>query len=331
MIRSFYQKLVFIDTMTRWPGTNGFSMVQTLSNDQSASAGRLERGKEAITAMCKSFCDMLSKVATEHDTTSLLQDVLSDAELLDSICFDNAIGTGSIVLTNIIPKLLAEGYFDLIADYLRWNGPSVDMITTERMVSDHVDEAVFSEIDDSSKIHRAIQCQDVLGPLLPEAKSRFQAMRRFLDASHFISTVLFDGKDATHLSPLELKEMDGLIAIELVLQSVPESVLCGNSQWMDQAFADGANQSLRHAKATLTAESSDDNLPALPGGAIFHLATILALEDNRSVIAVKCRVIHHAVECRFYGAAAAVARTLISNGSGDGGLGDDEQVQSWVR
>ncbi|KAG7356314.1 hypothetical protein IV203_001000 [Nitzschia inconspicua] len=316
IIKSFYKKLVFIDILTRWPGCRALSMVHNLGNSESLMDYSLsEYEKGIIDVMCKSFFDTLTRLANDQDKVSLLEDLLSDVEMLSNVCFEGSSDIATTICMSITPQLLNEGDWDLIATYLRWNGPSVDSATVQRMVIDLVDDAVFSELIDGDKISRSIQCQDILGPLLPKARGRLHSMRRYLDASHFISTVLFDGKNVRQISPLEIKELSGLDCIETVLQLVPESVLCGSVQWMDEVFAVEANRALRRACGSndaLVTESSNGAVPPLPGGAIFHLATILALEDSVAVVAVKCRFIHYAVKCGFHGAAAAVGRTLIS-------------------
>jgi hypothetical protein len=202
----------------------------------------------------------------------------------------------------------------LIAAYLDWSGLSVDQTYVERIIVDYVDEAVFSDDNDANKISCAIRCQDILGPLVPGTQARFRSIRRFLDASHFVSTVLFEGKNVKQVSPLELREMSGLDALETVLQTVPESVVSGSAQWKDSVFAAEANHVYRQVWHSMEGTRDDvdkEVLPTLPGGAIFRLATILALKGSNSVIAVKCRVIHYAMECHFHGAAAAIARTLL--------------------
>lgn len=324
LIQTFYGDLVFVDTLSRWPGINPFSINQTLKKTSTTEL-LSESRKEVIISLINSFSDVLSRVDRDSDKHSLLKDLLSDVETINNISFEQSIDVAEILCMHIIPGFLTEGDFELVATYLRWTGPSVDSTVVQRMVIDYADETVFAESDDTTKVTLAIRCQDVLGPLLPEAEAKFQSIRRFLDASHFISTVLFDERDVRQLSPLVLKEMSGLDGVETVLQSVPESVVCGCTQWKDEVFAMESNRVLRNASSTKDiseAESLFGELPPLPGGAIFHLATILSLEDREAVVAVKSRVVHYAVECRFYGAAAAVARTLMNDVESGSGSSD---------
>ena len=117
------------------------------------------------------------------------------------------------------------------------------------------------------------------------------------------------------LKPLDFKEMKALDVVEIVLREVPECIVCGCLQWMEDIYARDANNLLRQAASATEVTIEEDginDLPDLPGGAVFHLATILGLDSKISVLAVKCRVIHYAIQSGFHGAGASIARTLIN-------------------
>jgi hypothetical protein len=54
-------------------------------------------------------------------------------------------------------------------------------------------------------------------------------------------------------------------------------------------------------------------LPPLPGIPVFRLAELLGLEDNRSIVAVKSRIILHGIGANLHGPSAAICRTLLAD------------------
>jgi hypothetical protein len=317
-INTLYTTLVTLDVFSGWPGSRAFPNVVKLHETTNLLRNDSMKSRQNVMdGICQSFLELTGKIANNQNRKLLLRDLVSDLENLNKISFESSVDVATTVCNNVIPDLLSRGSFDLVAELIGLGGSSVDKAQIEQAVLDYVDELTFSENSSEIEISRAIRCQDILGPLLPEAQNSFQSIRRFLDASHFVSTVLFDGRNVKHMHPMDFKNMSGLDAVETVLQSVPESVVCGCPQWMDSVFAINANRTLRDAASAGEMSSSEQSLaevPVLPGGAVFHLATVLRLEDSKSVLAVKCRVIFYAMESEFYGAAAAIARTLIYEG-----------------
>lgn len=299
-LETLYQMLVCFDACSRWPGL-----------DVSLCIDPKREGEDVCVEVCKSFCAIVGRIPSGEDKISSLKDLLSDLTNLNDVCFRGRIEVGRILSSHLVPSLLEKGAFDLLAVFLASGGALVDQEGTEKSVLDFVDEAVFAT---GSNVTAAIKCQEVVGPKLPKLKATFESIRRYLHASHFIATVIFDGTDARALNPSELKNMSPFDAVEVVMRMVPQSVICGCPQWMDEAFAREANKALREAESpsgSVEEPSPQDGLPILPGGAIFHLATILGLDESMAVLAVKCRVIHYALECEFFGTAAAIARTFV--------------------
>ena len=311
-METLFRHLVYIDIVGRWPGCKPFASYLKIDGIKSDGKEESKVGESIIVEFCRSFNNAVQGIALNQDKVSLFRDLLSDVENLNEICFNKSLDAATIICMHVVPELIESGLFGLVSVYLGHNGSVVDAAQVQRLVLEYVDDAVFSSGGDGSSIAHAIRCQDILGPLLPEAQSAFQSIRRYLDAAHFVDTVVFEGKDALFLLPKDFKRMGPLDSVECVLRTVPESVVCGSPEWIDEVFARNANRALREAESSRNDPAHDNvRLPVLPGGAIFHLATILGLEDSTSVLVVKCRVVHYALKCGFYGAAASIARTLI--------------------
>lgn len=114
------------------------------------------------------------------------------------------------------------------------------------------------------------------------------------------------------MRPVELRNQFPLDVIESILQDVPQSITCGCPQWQDELYAQSSNAILRMVSSSRHPEfDAPEEMPVLPGGAIFHLATILGLEDEKSALVVKSRVITYAISVGLHGAAAAICRTMV--------------------
>jgi hypothetical protein len=318
-IQAFYQDLVGMDLLSRWPGCKQpFAFFNMRQIKRNKTDHVFEEEYSDVLEICKSFFATATVITSARDEVALFHDLLCDIRSLNEVCFGSSLDISTVVCKHVIPALLQKGYFEIVASYLGSDSTVGDKEKIQYSVLEYIDEAIFSERDDKSRISDAIKCQQVLEPLLDSSlESIFQSNRRYLDASRFVSTVLFDGKLGNPLKPLDFKEMNALDAIEKVLQKVPECIGCGCSQWMDSAYARDANNLLRQAESR-TGVILDENqnnalpdLPDLPGGGVFHLATILGLESKTSALVVKCRVIHYALQIGFHGAAASIARTLI--------------------
>jgi hypothetical protein len=114
LVNSLFKLLVTIDILTRWPGSSPFSIVQTLENGQSCTSDQLkEHRMDVIDAICNSFVDVLPGIDDDSDKISLLKDLLSDVESLNSTCFDESIDVASVLCLHVIPELVSRTfYFD---------------------------------------------------------------------------------------------------------------------------------------------------------------------------------------------------------------------------
>ena len=323
-----YQDLVGMDVLSRWPECSPFVFYMNRERSRKHKAEQLTKadedgGSDIIAQLCRSFCIQVNQLSHVEERVSLLHDLLSDVDQLNSICYEERPQeTAAVVCTHLIRTLLYKEQFQLVAEYLKVKSRSADREHAKRAILSYVDESVFSETDVSTSIMSAMKCQDILGPVSPDLQPYFLSIRRYLDAAHFIANDIYHGKDRKPFGPSELRKSSPLDIIESVLQEIPESVIYGCPQWMDREFARDANKTLRQAlddkEGPEKVLSETENLPVLPGGAIFHLATILGLEDNISALIVKCRVVHYATTEGLHGAGAAISRTLIQEGDPQG-------------
>jgi len=323
-LQGFYQDLVGVDILSRWPGCKPFEFFNRRQIEKSQEGPGFGEENPVVIDICKSFTAALSVVTNSQDKVGLLQDLICDVGNLNKEVFGNTSDISTIICDRLVPAFLEKGYFGLVASYLESDKTVLDRKQVVHYVVEYLDESMFSGVDDRSRIINAIKCQEFLEPIIPEIKSLCQSNRRYLDASHFVSTVLFQGSPAEPLKPSYFKEVPALDAVETVLRETPECVVCRCSQWMDSDYARKANRHIREAEASIgiaIEEQPKNELPELPGGAVFHLATILGLESSVSAVVVKSRVIHYALMCGFHGAGAAIARTLIKDQ--DFGSGED--------
>ena len=312
-LQGLYQDLVGLDVISRWPGCEQpFAFFNKRQNERKSMEQTREKEYGDILEICKSFITVLSFIPTK-DGVPLFWDLLCDIRSLNEVCFGSSLDIPNFLCKHVIPVLLEKGYFGIIASYLGSDVSDIDRKEIQSSVLDYVDETIVSENDNNSRILDAIKCQDILEPLLPSVGLIFQSNRRLFEASRFIMSVLFDGTPENILKPYNLKKMNELDVIETVLRQAPECIVHGCSQWNDSTYAQEANKQLRQACSTdvIPEENGHKVLPDLPGGGVFHLATILGLESRAAVLMVKNRVIFHALQLGFYGAAASIARTLV--------------------
>ena len=314
-IDTLFQGLVGIDVLSRWPGCHPFKLYNEMSREKDSSeATRIEAGNSILARVCQSFFTQLDYQLEHKYLSSLLRDLLSDVKHLNEACYECLLDVPAVMCMHLVRPLLQYELFHLVTDFIKMMPSGRENV--KQTVLTYVDETVFSKTQ-KSNIVSAIKCQDIIGPIFPEIQSSFSSIRRYLDAAHFIATVIYEEKDGKAYTPSDLRRASALDVVESILRELPESVVCGCPQWGDQAFARDANKKLRQAskRQGLPEDAiSSPALPSLPGGAIFHLATILGLEDDKSALVVKCRVVHHAVNTKLQGAAAAICRTLVQDG-----------------
>jgi len=304
------------DILSRWPGSKPLSfLVKRRKTGNDFDEGT---GAEVVIRLCRLFVSNLRFLKTKEDPSVLLQDLLLDVQQVNMCCCQGVLSLPQLLTENLVLSLLEAQYFNLLVRYGQSDACFVDQELLKGVVLAFVDNAVFSDNDSVNPVKAAMKCQDIVGAAFPEIRAGLTDMRRYLDAVHFITTVIYDGRPNRPIRPSDLRKQLPFDAVESILHDKPESIVCGCPQWRDVDYATSANESLRSAGSTRhRQDESQNDMPALPGGAIFHLATILGLHDQNAALAVKCRVIHHAVSIGLHGAAAAVCRTLsATDGTG---------------
>jgi hypothetical protein len=334
-----FKDLVGVDILSRWPGCHAFAFYigrQKARNELNSldSKSLHEDDISAVVELCRSYTAQVG--VGQHQISleakfALLHDLLNDIEQLNDVCYDGSIQISTIFCTQLVGPLLQHEQFQLVAEFLSHAKPELlEKEQIKDVILSYVNEAVFSDSNDVVKIQAAIRCQDILGPVFPDVRAGFLSVRRYLDAANFISTVLYEGRGTQPVNPADLRRKLPLDVVESVLAEIPASVVCGCSEWMDESFARRSNETLRRhiidTRNPMGDSSQSTNLPKLPGGAIFHLATILGLEDDVSALVVKCRVSHYAITEGMYGAAAAICRTLVCGEHSS--LGNDSMARA---
>ncbi|CAB9521534.1 member RAS oncogene family [Seminavis robusta] len=334
-----YQHLVGVAILSQWPGCHeeAFAFLADriqLSKEyeikgNSEIENMLHIGGKAMMSLCRSYCSQVKASKGSNGLPDLLQLVISDLEQFHAICYEGAESFLPTIVHTISSDLIAplsrKGDFNLVAQILSSVDKSWwDQEREARIVGAYVDSIVFADSDSDragshlhsdSALQAAIACQDALGPLFPDLQEGFQLSRRYLDAANFISTEIFaELKVRRTVGPNDLRDDPPVDVVESILKALPKAIIIKCHAWGDESLAVHANKALRNSQQNQALHQSEEvstELPPIPGGAIFHLASILGLENTASVLVVKSRVVHHGVAAGLFGASAAVCRTML--------------------
>ena len=333
-----YRDLVGVDILSRWPECHAQALAfltkrtrfreEAIGNGGAAFFTCTAPGQEALASMCHSFCSQAAAQKGAVALSGLLRDLTSDIDQLHKISYDNEEAFLSVIVATLSAELIAPLFqqreFELIGQFLFEADTSWwDKEQEARTVRTYVDEIIFGDNKSHSSsanaleensLQSAMACQDALGPVFPEMQSGFQSVRRYLDAAHFINTVIFAELSMPKpITPNDLRGDLPLDVVESILRALPKAIVIGCKEWAEPSLAVHANKALREyqEKTTETQDGEPEKLPPIPGGAVFHLAGILGLEDTSSVLVVKSRVVHYGVASSLFGAAAAVCRTIL--------------------
>ena len=175
--------------------------------------------------------------------------------------------------------------------------------------------AVFST-EGQQNIEAAIACEDTLCEFYPELQSHFQSIRKFLEVAHFINSVILQSVN-DYMKPSTVTESEGLEVIDYLLEKHPGAVVKDCEEWIDEDYSTRANEQFRASQNVGGSGSVGEPLPRLPGMAVFHLAELLGLVDDASVVLVKSLVIENCVKLGHFGAAAAICITIFPGTSLD--------------
>eukprot|EP00980_Cylindrotheca_fusiformis_P028121 scaffold22581_cov123-Cylindrotheca_fusiformis.AAC.18 len=316
-----FQALVGMDIIAEWPGCNPFAFHSKLCRFRNLP--RLEwptAGINTILEVFHSFQRQLQEGIHAEACLHLLQDLLSDVVLLNRTCFDGAISIPALLADQLVPLLLRNHSFPILAAFISVRKDLVDRDLIKIVVLEFFEELVFSlDGGHSSDVFASIvKCEEIVGPVFREIRPSIISVRQCVEASLFLNTVIYDGNSNVEaISPATVRRTLPLDIVGRVLNEVPESLTFGCSQWSDLEYARDANALIRQ---NLEPKSTDTNvvprakeLPILPAGAIFQLATILGLEDEVGATVVKCCVIHRARNEGIQGAAAAICRSFVQD------------------
>eukprot|EP00934_Nitzschia_sp_Nitz4_P008152 Nitzschia sp. Nitz4//scaffold3_size479765//460000//466728//NITZ4_000193-RA/size479765-augustus-gene-1.589-mRNA-1//1//CDS//3329551037//8142//frame0 len=279
------------------------------AHDKSSTEAAVMKSLLTCLAIGKSSCSSLQKnirlIKDKFVVSTLVLDVIEASSMALSVLELETTTTRSL--------LDLVGEFSLLATLLETPSETIDRERTKTDIIDFLENAIFSDDHDESNWGAAIKCQDTVGQIFPEVQATFAAIRKYLDASHFIATVIYEGNASMPIGPTQLRRQLPLDIIETVLRSAPDCVVRGCPQWRDKHFSQNANRSLRASSDVILEPDNvaDRDRPVLPAGAIFHLATLLGLEDSNSALIVQSRVIHYALSIGLHGAAAAICRSIV--------------------
>jgi hypothetical protein len=353
-VDSVYLDLVALDILSQWPEchSEAFSFVVGMRrlregadkfDDQDKCARvangddeenetysqSISLGQKALATICRSFCSQAASQKGVLGLEGLLRDLISDIEQFLEICFGQMKSFQPALVDTISSELIAPlsrlAEFELVAQFLSaadktWWDREQEAKAVQSYLNDivFVSEKSYSGPHDSFRdksLQAAMSCQDALGPVFPELQAGFQSTRGYLDAAHFINTVIFAELNMQRqIKPTDLRGDLPLDVVESILKALPKAIIIGCKEWGEAQLAVHANKALRdfQEKSSKSPDEVDSkNLPPLPGGAVFHLARILGLEDASSVLVVKSRVVHYGVASELYGASAAVCRTIM--------------------
>ena len=326
-----YRDLVGLEILSQWPGVHFFAFIskRIIYRGESLDTDSCQRlndvGQEALVSICRSFCSQARKQRGSVGLSILLRDLVSDVKQFFEVCYKKDSAFLPVLVNTLSSELIAplsrQAEFDLVAQFLTGVDKSWwDHDQEGRIIGSYVDSIVFADGSNENSagdhsLQAAIACQDALGPLFPSLQDGFQLSRRYLDAAHFINTVIFAELNMPkQIKPNDLRGDLPLDVVESILKALPTAIIIGKKEWGKESLAVQANNALRschEGPVTSSEHSPSKNLPPIPGGAVFHLAGILGLEDTAPVLVVKSRVVHYGVISGLFGASAAVCRTIL--------------------
>jgi hypothetical protein len=309
------RKMILVDIFSRWPSVNAFSVLHEtkICIDNGF-------GSKLVVSLCRLF---FYQVTHFHDsvypqkTKKLLSALLSDIHELNQHCFG-----GALPLSYLFPKHLLKLFL------LRRDAPILGEFF-ELVANDAIEaKEIWKEAvccfgrggHQGGSLKASIDCLDVLLKWLPELRDKLLEMRRCHEAAFHIAEVLLPGKDPV-LRPEQIQAMDALSVFDFILEKNPSAIVLNCVHWEDPTWAKETNNSIRNDLAVNnahepTADQTNDGIhypiPPLPGQALFYLAQILGL-DVPSMTLVKSKVVNVALAMHFYGASAAVCRSLIAD------------------
>ena len=306
-----YNVFTALDICSRWPfALKHFprrQALEALEEQHKSAAASLRYAERVVVTIFRSVCTQLKHLPTDVALGDVMRSMLCDIELINSVCFEGAVDLAPLLNDNLVQNILAMERIDALAALLSAKDSSaVCKCTISSLVLEVFKEAVYG----TNNVVLADNLQMLLTPYFPELNQEFVASKSFMDAAAHTRDLLQD--NSVSFSPRALREVPPLDVIETILDHSPFCFIQHCMKWRDPEWSRQANEQIReHLNSGTRNPSCASELPPLPGLPVYHLAQLLSLEGCTSVIAVKSRVVHHAVRCGEIAAAAAVCRTLL--------------------
>ena len=307
--------LILGDIVSQWTGCDALSLMR----DALQVEGKLTTGdalKMAIKSICETAVEQIcsSQRISDYRRESKFLD-LAIHDLREILLLSAVDGLDDLVTTELLLPLLQKMKIPLVRHLLEKCGNSFfNMETVANAIISFTDDVIIRS-EDQKGVEAAIACEDLLGNFFPDLQSHFQSIRKCLDIAYFVNSVLFLSTPE-YMTPGVIKELHPLEVMKNVLTKNPGCVVKDCEDWKSEDFGVRANRYLREQQSKPTPETVATP-PNLPGGAVFHLAELLGLVDDLSVVIVKCFVIQTYVSLRHFSAAAAICRTLLASENSD--------------
>jgi hypothetical protein len=319
---SIRRNIILIDILSWWPSVNAFSVL----NDMNMGID-YGYGSTLVGSLCRLFnYQMISYHDSMHlqKTKKLLAALLNDIHEINQHCFG-----GTLLLSHLFPKHLLKPLL------LRRDAPLLDELLS-LVPNDAIDaNEILKEATcclriveagstirstDRGSLEAVIDCLDVLQKWLPELRDKFHEIRRFYEAAFHIADVLLPGKGLL-FCPEEIQAIDAMAVFECILEKDSKSIFLNGGNWGDPTWAKQSNDSIRRSLAVNispdpTADQVKDGIHQpipFPGQPLLNLAQILGLNDVSYLIQLKAKIVDAGLTMHFFGAAAAVCRSLIAD------------------
>jgi hypothetical protein len=317
-----YIDVIGLDVCSGWPiaSTNIFEYFP-VHFEQPAEQDRTKTGHEVASLLCKSFCDQLNHTTDATLVREVLKTLLEDLKDFDQLCFQRTLDLPLLVNESLARPLLVGQHIDVLGVLFEIGGKGlVDADLLSHEVLSLYKAALYGENSSEDEIRVATQCHEILGRWMPSIEKEFAHSGKFLAASHMISSVLTDEHNTCVLLPKDIRRMNPFEVIDFVLKQNPLCFIQHCPEWSDANWAATTNETNRRYFESRNEihfverpHQKLSALPPLPGIPVFRLAELIGLEDIKSIVAVKSRIILHGIDVNLHGPSAAICRTLLAD------------------
>ena len=277
-------------------------------------------GHSVISIMCSGFCArMVGSVDKTEQDLDLLCDFVSDVDEFDKRFFSSGIQESGYLGKYLLPRLLSQHSFVMLKSILKIQPTWFSQAFMHSSVVSFIRDTASSQ---GNEMHVSLECQEILGPLLPNIAAELEQWCRTLEARQFMS-------EAMKLDPLLLGRLfsfdyadNPIVIIEALMELSPQALLLGCEFWGDEraskACADATVYFSAQICASLNerpAEDSDHVLPPMPGSLVMQLGHILGLRSSHDLLLVKTLMVFGALKTRLVPVAAAICLSMLCDGA----------------